>query len=93
MLILVSGGPPVHLILERGRDDTEQGVRSQRWSRTLCTCTSTSSTRYAISKPVCVPDVNDPLWAELAEIHLVERRGVVFPYWSLTMRGRLYKTD
>jgi hypothetical protein len=38
-------------------------------------------------------DVDDLMWAELAECGLVERRGVRFPFWSLTMRGRLYKTD
>jgi hypothetical protein len=40
-----------------------------------------------------VVDANDPVWEELAELGLVERRTLVLPGWSLTMRGRLYKTD
>lgn len=36
---------------------------------------------------------DDLVWDELAALQLVERRGVVSAYWSLTMRGRLYKTD
>jgi hypothetical protein len=41
----------------------------------------------------CSLDINDPLWDELQDLHLVELRGVGFPYWALTTRGRLYKTD
>jgi hypothetical protein len=38
-------------------------------------------------------DAFDPICQELSAAGLVQLRGTVFRYWSLTMRGRLYKTD
>jgi len=35
---------------------------------------------------------DDPIWATLREVGLVQRKGAGVPVWSLTMRGRLYRT-
>ena len=37
--------------------------------------------------------VTDPVWQALAAAGLVEFKGRVFRYWSLTTHGRAYKTD
>jgi hypothetical protein len=39
------------------------------------------------------PSSDDPVWSELASAGLVERRGSRLSAWSLTMRGRFYRTD
>lgn len=37
---------------------------------------------------------DEPLWSTLRHVGLVQRKGsAVAPVWSLTMRGRLYRTD
>ena len=35
----------------------------------------------------------DPVWDTLRDSGLVQRRGTGIPVWSLTMRGRLYRTQ
>jgi anti-sigma regulatory factor (Ser/Thr protein kinase) len=35
----------------------------------------------------------DPIWDTLRDIGLVQRKGTGVPVWSLTMRGRLYRTQ
>jgi serine/threonine-protein kinase RsbW len=35
---------------------------------------------------------DDPIWNSLRDIGLVQRKGSGMPVWSLTMRGRLYRT-
>jgi serine/threonine-protein kinase RsbW len=35
----------------------------------------------------------DPVWDVLSDAGLVQRKGTGIPVWSLTMRGRLYRTD
>jgi hypothetical protein len=39
------------------------------------------------------PSSSDRVWNELASARLVERRGSRLGAWSLTMRGRFYRTD
>jgi anti-sigma regulatory factor (Ser/Thr protein kinase) len=36
---------------------------------------------------------DDPVWEALSHVGLVQRKGTGVPVWSLTMRGRLYRTD
>jgi serine/threonine-protein kinase RsbW len=40
-----------------------------------------------------VIDAHDPVWDALHDVGLVQRKGTGLPVWSLTMRGRLYRTD
>jgi anti-sigma regulatory factor (Ser/Thr protein kinase) len=35
----------------------------------------------------------DPVWTALRDIGLVQRKGSAVPVWSLTMHGRLYRTE
>jgi serine/threonine-protein kinase RsbW len=35
---------------------------------------------------------DDPVWTALTDVGLVQRKGTGIPVWSLTMRGRLYRT-
>jgi serine/threonine-protein kinase RsbW len=35
---------------------------------------------------------DDPIWSSLRDVGLVQRKGAGMPVWSLTMRGRLYRT-
>ena len=35
---------------------------------------------------------DDPIWSSLRNAGLVQRKGAGLPVWSLTMRGRLYRT-
>jgi serine/threonine-protein kinase RsbW len=35
---------------------------------------------------------DDPIWNSLRDVGLVQRKGSGMPVWSLTMRGRLYRT-
>jgi anti-sigma regulatory factor (Ser/Thr protein kinase) len=35
----------------------------------------------------------DPVWLALRDVGLVQRKGSSIPVWSLTMRGRLYRTE
>ena len=35
---------------------------------------------------------DDPVWSALRDVGLVQRKGTGIPVWSLTMRGRLYRT-
>jgi serine/threonine-protein kinase RsbW len=35
----------------------------------------------------------DPVWVALHRVGLVQRKGTGIPVWSLTMRGRLYRTE
>lgn len=35
---------------------------------------------------------DDPVWTALRDVGLVQRKGTGVPVWSLTMRGRLYRT-
>jgi anti-sigma regulatory factor (Ser/Thr protein kinase) len=35
----------------------------------------------------------DPVWLVLRDVGLVHRKGTGIPVWSLTMRGRLYRTE